>query len=357
MTALNPLALEPSSVTLFENYAAKTKREEKLTLDELATLIRISTAPTKDAAPWLKLARFGDQRSDKGSLRHDANVVAITGIEADYDKGAVGFYKAVEIAKNAQLRSVLYTSASHKPEAARWRILCPTMAELEPRERARLVSWVHGLYAARVEDGPCDVFARESWTLSQSYYYGRVARSPHYRVEAVAGIPIDQLDALEATARGRPGGTQKAGTTDDNGEARQDAELIRCVVTGEHFHIELCALAGRYVGRGMDQRAVAEILRGLMLVHPEEARDARWRDRYQSLDAIVASAASKFVPEADRRRAIASLTHRMLRGGCSGPVIAAVIATEAQRVNFPEDRALDIARSILREKIGGTKVG
>ena len=99
MNALDPLAEEPSSVTLFENYAAKAKREEKLTLDELTTLIRMATAPTKEAAPWLKLARFGDQRSDKGSLRHDANVLAISGVEADYDKGVVGFYQAVEIAR------------------------------------------------------------------------------------------------------------------------------------------------------------------------------------------------------------------------------------------------------------------
>ena len=99
--AQSALALEPSSVTLFENYAAKTKREEKLTLDELVMLIRISTAPTKDAAPWLKLARFGDQRSDKGSLRHDANLRAITGIEADYDRDAVGFYQAVDIDRKA----------------------------------------------------------------------------------------------------------------------------------------------------------------------------------------------------------------------------------------------------------------
>ena len=350
-------ALEPSSVTIFGNFAAKAKREEKLTLEELATLIRMATAPTKEAAPWLKLARFGDQRSDKGSLRHDANVLAITGVEADYDGGSLGFYRAVDVAKAGGVSAILYTSPSHRPEAPHWRALCPTSTELPPSERPRLMNRLHGLYAAAMPDGPCDVFAVESWTASQAYYYGRVARSPHYRVEAVAGIPIDQLDALDATARGRPGGTKKAGAIGDDGEAREDAELIRCVVTGEGFHVELCALAGRYVGRGVDQRVISQILRGLMLAHPEEARDERWRDRYQSIDVIVSSAASKFIPEADRRRAIASLTHRMFRSGCSGPVIARAIATEAQRVAFPEDRALDIARNILREKIGGTKVG
>ena len=33
----------------------------------------------------LKSARFGDTRTTAGSLRSDANVIAVTGIEADYD--------------------------------------------------------------------------------------------------------------------------------------------------------------------------------------------------------------------------------------------------------------------------------
>lgn len=343
-------------VTFFEDFAARIKREKKLTLDELVTLIRKATAATKSAAPWLKLARFGDQRSDKDSLRHDANVLTISGIEADYDKGVMGFYKAVEIARDARLRSVLYTSASHRPEAARWRILCPTSIELPPSERPRLMARLHGLYAAAMPGGSCDVFAAESWTLSQSYYYGRVARSPHYRVEVGDGTPIDQLPALDATARRRPGGAVKAGVIGGGREPREDAELIRRALTAEGYHVELCALAGRYVGRGMDPSVIAGFLQGLMLARPEETRDERWQDRYASIGALVASAVRKYAPEAERRRAIARLTHRMIRSGCSGPEIAAAVAAEAQQVALPENNALEIARAILREKIGETKV-
>ncbi len=35
--------------------------------------------------PWLKLASFGDTKSEKNSLRHDVNV-PVNGIEADYDR-------------------------------------------------------------------------------------------------------------------------------------------------------------------------------------------------------------------------------------------------------------------------------
>ena len=73
------------AVTFFFGREASTKREELLTCRELAERIRKTTQRSKDRLPWLKLARFGDAKTDKGSLRHDANVRAITGIEADYE--------------------------------------------------------------------------------------------------------------------------------------------------------------------------------------------------------------------------------------------------------------------------------
>ena len=71
-------------VTFFTNYAATVKREERHTLEALAELIRTTTADTKERLPWLKLARFGDILSDKNSLRHNDNVIAISGVEVDF---------------------------------------------------------------------------------------------------------------------------------------------------------------------------------------------------------------------------------------------------------------------------------
>src|SRR6516164_6574482 len=64
------------AVTFFETFAAQTKRDESLSLDALADRVRTVTAATKEALPLLKLARFGNARSAKGSLRHDRNVIA-----------------------------------------------------------------------------------------------------------------------------------------------------------------------------------------------------------------------------------------------------------------------------------------
>ena len=63
-------------VTTFEDYAATAKREETLSLLDLCNRISTTTAAEKTALPWLKLARFGNTPTDRGSLRHNANVTA-----------------------------------------------------------------------------------------------------------------------------------------------------------------------------------------------------------------------------------------------------------------------------------------
>ncbi len=93
---------------------------------------------------------------------------------------------------------------------------------------------------------------------------------------------------------------------------------------------------------------MGDVLCGLLLAQPEAERDERWRARYQSLGVIISSAAEKFAPEAERRRAIARLTHELVRKGCSGSEIKAAIIAEAGRLGIANDTALGIAAAILR---------
>jgi hypothetical protein len=97
------------TVTFFSNAAATTKREERLTLAALAELIRTTNADTKQSLPWLKLARFGDARTDKNSLRHNGNIVVIGGIEGDADNGQIGFEAAVQLLRGAGIAALGYT--------------------------------------------------------------------------------------------------------------------------------------------------------------------------------------------------------------------------------------------------------
>src|SRR5262249_27155582 len=151
------------AVTFFTDQYAATKDERSVALDELAQRIETATGPDKSRLPWLKLARFGNIRTDQNSLRHDANLLAISGIEADYDAARMSFEEAVERLRAAGILGIVYTSPSHTEDTPRWRVLCPLSAEYPPDQRDHFLARLNGLFGG--------VFSRESWTRSQSYYF------------------------------------------------------------------------------------------------------------------------------------------------------------------------------------------
>jgi hypothetical protein len=182
----------PFIVSIFVDKRASTLIDARLTLPQLAAEIERVDAACKDLLPWLKLARFGTTRTRKGTLRHNANVAGITGAEADYDGERLAFEKAAAILKQARLTALLYTSPSHRDDKPRWRVLAPTSQELPPEERTKLVARLNGLFGG--------ILARESFVLSQSYYYGSVGSNPAHRVIRVRGDYIDRRADLDAKA-------------------------------------------------------------------------------------------------------------------------------------------------------------
>ena len=83
--------------TKFPDTAAQTLERLAMPWAEVVEMIRRPDEwPSKHAMPLLKLATFGDLRTAKGALRHDANVIEITGIEADYDGEQVAPDAALE---------------------------------------------------------------------------------------------------------------------------------------------------------------------------------------------------------------------------------------------------------------------
>ena len=101
------------TITRFRSFGAGMKSEQKSTLADLANLIQTTRAPTKAELPWLKLAAFGDKRTEKGSLRHDGNVKWISGIEADYDAEQMPFDDAVGLLESHCIMGLLLTPAHH----------------------------------------------------------------------------------------------------------------------------------------------------------------------------------------------------------------------------------------------------
>lgn len=186
---------QPIAVTFFPDAFAMTKHEEAFTMRALAPRILTITAARKGKLPWLKFARFGELRSDAGSLRHDNNVVAISGIEGDYDDEQLPLDHARDALANSGVACVIYTSPSHSPDKPRWRVLAPLSQELPPERRAALVDRLNGVLGGAL--------AAESWAISQSFYYGSVNGNPAHRVELVDGVAIDLRPDLDAGAMGR----------------------------------------------------------------------------------------------------------------------------------------------------------
>ncbi len=160
--------------------------------------------------------------------------------------------------------------------------------------------------------------------------------------DALGDIGATLLDLLPlfGVSRDRPG--------EGGQDAREDSELVRRIVTGQGYHNELCALAARYIGRGMAADAAAETLRGLMLSHPEGPRDERWTDRYYSIDELVGSATKKYAGNEEGRRAIARTTHRLLKARRPLSEIKVAVLAEAERHNIAPATARRIATSIIR---------
>lgn len=193
---LTPSALDrPVFVTFFADQFASRKSTAETSLRDLMPMIRDTVAETKGALPWLKLARFGDLRSDKNSFRFNENVIEIHGIEADYDGEKITLARAGQIVAQGGIAAVLYTSPSHTVEKPRWRVLCPTSRPYGIEYRARFLARINGLFVGAL--------ASESFTLSQSYYYGRVVGSTNHEVVAIEGLAIDLADDLDVDAIGK----------------------------------------------------------------------------------------------------------------------------------------------------------
>ena len=170
-------------IAVFASITAKTCAPRTVTLREIEALARHTTAPSKAKLPLLKLALFGVAPSERGSLRHDDNVVGITGIEGDYDGGVMSFDAAC--AALSGVLALVYTTPSHTPDAPRWRVVCPTSRTLRPDERRQ---WVDAL-DARLGN----ILSPESRALSQIYYFGCTNTAEHHATALLDGAPIDTL--------------------------------------------------------------------------------------------------------------------------------------------------------------------
>lgn len=173
-------------VTRFPDTEAASKKEVRTTVRRLAGIIPRKLADSKDRLPLLKLGEFGDKRSEKNCLRTNANMLTIDGVEADYDGQTISPEEAERRLRNAGLAALIYTSPSHTPDAPRWRVLAPLARSAKPEERDALCARLNGALGG--------ILHPESFTRSQSFYYGGVSGPPE--VWLVDGRALDEADDI-----------------------------------------------------------------------------------------------------------------------------------------------------------------
>ncbi|GAB3647355.1 DNA primase family protein [Ramlibacter alkalitolerans] len=172
--------------SLFPDESARTRTQRSLPWSEFVQLVREPIEyQTKASQPLVKLATFGESRTPKGCVRHDANVLRVHGVEADYDAERVPMADTARRLQDAGIEALLVTSASHKPEAPRYRIFAPLSKPCRPEARRELLGVLNTLCGGEL--------AAESFTLSQSYYFGRVRGVPYETLHVDGAQCLDDV--------------------------------------------------------------------------------------------------------------------------------------------------------------------
>jgi hypothetical protein len=258
--------------------AATTKKDMRLSLRQFAALIERTEAHDKSKLPFFKMAVFGNNRaaSPSGqSYRSNANVVTVSGIEADYDGEEIMPEDARDMLAEAGIVAAVYTTPSHSPDAPRWRVFAPFSEELQPGVRERHMARLNGIFGGTLDDA--------SFTRSQSYYGGNVTGRPKVTTFLVDGRYVDAASDLDATAKWKRG--REKGPANDNGF--DEAAYLDAIATGESYHPSAIALAGKWAADGVPYIEAMQRLRAAFDRVSEEDRDSRWKERVASLPSIL----------------------------------------------------------------------
>lgn len=265
---------------------------------ELERVIRrCRPAADKDALPLLKLARFGEITTGKRALRHDGNVLEVTGVEGDYDGEAIPMEHAAERLSAAGVAALLYTSASHTPERPRWRVivaLSQPLAGTAEELRAQRAHWCGVLNA--ILGG---ILSGESFVLSQCFYFGPIAGKPEPQIIRLSGVCLDQIESPPAPQIPAEAHVGAAHAEGDQGRTTAGTPDLEAIATGAHVRGPTLRLTARYVAKGLPPPEAAELVRAVLTRHREVWREksALWQECFDQASRYAEDAARKFAPE------------------------------------------------------------
>ncbi|HEX8837672.1 MAG TPA: AAA family ATPase [Candidatus Acidoferrum sp.] len=258
--------------TFFFHQNSRHKKDFAHTPDELVELIETHHKPRKADLQWIKLAKFGNHATGKSALRNNANVLSVTGIEADYDAGVIAFDDAVELLEQANIEAIAYTSPSHKEDKPRWRILAPLSKEYPGEKREKFLARLNGIFKGAL--------GAESFTLSQSYYFGYVGNDApvSHRAKYVAGDLIDLRDDLDRNAIGK-NRHQPESNGEYTGERLDFDAAVAEITSGGDFHVPMRRIIASMIARGVEELVVRDMALGLYHAAVRQRPDLHGRER------------------------------------------------------------------------------
>ncbi len=256
------------------------------------SLQKVKAVSDKKTSALIKMAKFGDQVSGKGSLKHDGNLIELWGIEGDYDGEEVSIEDGQKLLEQHGIRAILYTSWSSTPEKPRWRVLAPLSRPCPKDDHVRLVARLNGALGG--------ILAGESFTLSQGYFVGRNPGQPYTCVSTFGdpdkGECIDVLDSLDAISRGKidSGLVRGPDMADRIRKPGGTSEWIAELLDGEDLHGNSLRIVGRMVAQGIDAKTIKDTFESWQ----DEMVDARGETRVaellgDELDRMISGALAK----------------------------------------------------------------
>lgn len=284
MVAMNKTVVDERgpliTYTVFKNVQAREKEEHPDTpwVDLVRALANAPVYMSKAACPLLSLCEYGELVSDGGGLRHGANVRRVYGIEVDYDGEEVSPEEGHLRLQSAGLMAFIYTSANHTTGAPRWRAILPLAEPAAPADRM--------VYVARANRALGGIASRESFTLSQSYYFGRVRGAQFLYFES-HGRCIDQAVDLEPLYFKGQNTDPKTGR-----DTRTNQELLQSFQRGEGRYESMLKLSSRWAARGMGYDDIVAALNELL--DSGSSLNADGVDLRSRVEPMAASAVRKF---------------------------------------------------------------
>lgn len=290
------------SWTMFRTPAAMSLEVKQHTLAELAQFLA-DAGPFKNKAscPWIKLAQFGNKRSRSNSLRNNANVVSISGVEGDYDGEQVTPEQAVEALERHGIRAIVYTSPSYTADKPRWRVIAPCAAMHTPDARNAILARINGALGG--------ILSAESFTLSQSYYFGEV-EGVEYKVfvtfnDPEEGACVDELDELDEIAV-RKEARRHIGDDEENGvdySIRMFEDLVarkgRRLKTGDGRRELIKQYVASRSGKGLLRDELLAMVEGVVNRYFDPADPIEAQNVLDVIDYFVAKDAGQTVQPVD----------------------------------------------------------